>query len=975
MDSDDLFSQMFSRESVLGGGPPTRRAQTILFQIESRTAHLVVQSRQVMERFLTEKTAQERDMAFIEAFALGRNLPLKPTIQDLERHAPQWADLAPDRAEMRAAIAHQLAAKYEFTAAMGPGLRAALGLDTQPVQQAYQRFYDAPLESIYAAETTALDRLRWTWNRLGSWLEGLPPFWSVFALTLTETVGASVLALPIALASIGPLPGIALLVVFGLANVLTVAYMAETASRSSDIRYGNSFMGQMVAEYLGRIGSVLLSLGVLVLCLFAILAFYIGFATTLTDATNVPSWVWVILLFGIGLYFVTRGSLNATVTLALVVGAINLLMIAVLTLLAVPYITLENLTFVNLPFSGGRAFDASLLELVFGIILAAFFGHLSVPNSARVILRQDPSGGALVRGAMAAQAVAIVINSLWVLAVNGAIPPERLASESGTSLIPLAATVGPGVHVFGAVFVVLGLGIVSIHLSLALYNLTREWLPLRQGPIITLPRRQGRLRLSLPGNPAALPQVSLIYLGFAGDQARFRLDTETGFGTQRDEVGGMDEWDAAQTFARYPELEGHKRHLQLKLQVLEADPSLVRLRLKTPLELRYEAGWDRFGLSMTDLLTLPEEQSDLLNWMMRAGRVDLAQMATYLGQAPEETQTYLAPLIEQGFVQVLNPEANPHYEVRMAATRSRRLSQELAEAAAGAPLTTPATTAAAQKLRRQPAFLERILDALLGERGRFWLGLAPLIVIFLAAQWQLFTGSESFSGPLSFIGVVVVAMLAGIFPVLLLRSSRRRGDIVPEVVYHIIGHPVFLIIIFVLSLTGVILHGLFIWEDPLMRGLALVVSAVIIGMTINAWRRGAFVPRFIAELRGGASTSNSARLALTYSGAPIEAGMRLVFAGGDGDERQIRAASHDIPGLTTLQSATIQLPVTRADEIKVLAHQITPEGNSLALPVTAELEAGGSTRQANLMETGGQAVLRLDDQTSQLRLTLREKTS
>lgn len=856
MDSDDLFAQVFSRESVLGGAPPTRRAHTILFQIESQTAHLVAQSRQAMERFLTEETAQERDQAFIEAFALGRNLPLKPTIQDLERHALQWADLVPDRTKMRAAIAHQLAAKYEFTAAMVPGLRTALGLDTQPVQQVYQGFYDAPLDSIYAAETSAFDRLRWAWNRLGSWLEGLPPFWSVFALTLTETVGASVLALPIALANIGPLPGIALLVVFGLANVLTVAYMAETASRSSDIRYGNSFMGQMVAEYLGPAGSMLLSLAVLVLCLFAILAFYVGFATTLTAATGIPSPVWVTLLFGIGLYFITRGSLNATVTLALVVGAINLLMIAVLTLLTVPYIALENVTFVNLPFSGGRVFDASILELVFGIIMAAFFGHLSVPNSAHMVLRRDPSGGALVRGAVAAQIVAIVINSVWVLAVNGAISPAALAGESGTSLIPLAVVIGPSVHVFGTIFVVLGLGIVSIHLSLALCNLTREWLPIRQGPVIILLRRQGRLRLHQAGNPAALPQASLVYLGLESERARFRLDIETGFGTQRDEVEVTDEWDAAQLLARTPELEAHQHRLQFKFQLLEVDPKRVRLRLNTPLGLTYEAGWDRFGLAITDILALPEDQRDLINWLMRSGRVDLDQVTEYLGQEPKEARAFLAPMIEQGFVQALNIEARPHYEVRMAATRSRHLSRELAQLAADGSLPTPASAAAAQKIHHQPAFLNRALDLLLGEWGRFWLGLGPLFVIFLTAQGLLLTGRESFSGPLSFIGVVVIAMLAGIFPVLLLRASRRRGDIVPGIVYQAIGHPIFLIIIFLLSLTGVILHGLLIWDDPLKRSLALVVAAVIIGMTFNAWRRGAFVPRFIAELRDNAAINS-----------------------------------------------------------------------------------------------------------------------
>lgn len=957
MSPNESLTQLFSREQVLGGAPPTRRAQTLLFQIESQTAHLVAQSRQAMERFLSEKMAQERDMAFIEAFTFGRNLPLKPTIQELERHAPQWARLVPDRAEMRAAIAHRLAAKYQFTAAMTPGLRAALGLDTQPVQQAYSRFYGAPLESIYAAETTALDRLRWGWNRLGSWLEHLPPFWSVFALTLTETVGASILALPIALASLGPLPGIVLLLVFGLANVLTVAYMAETASRSSDIRYGNGFMGQMVSEYLGPLGSMLLSLGVLVLCIFAILAFYIGFATTLTDATGVPPWVWVILLFGIGLYFVTRGSLNATVTLALVIGAINLLMLAVLTLLTVPHISLANLTYINLPFSGGRPFDASLLELVFGVIFAAFFGHLSVPNSARMVLRRDPSGGALVRGAMAAQVVAIVLNSLWVLVVNGAIPAEVLANESGTSLIPLAATVGPIVYLFGSVFVVLGLGIVSIHLSLALYNLTREWLPRRQGPAITLPRRQGRLRLSLPRKPAGLPQMSLSYQGLVNGQPGFRLDIETDAGTHRDELKVTEIWEGTQTFARYPELAAYQRQLQLKLEILEVNPKVARLQLNTPLAWRYEAGWDRFGLNMTDLLTLPEEQSGLINWMLRSGGVNLAQASDYLSQTPEEARAYLAPLIKQGFVQMLDTEISPYYQVRMAATRSRRLPQGLAGVAT-----------VGQKQPRQPAFLERSLDLLLGERGRFWLGLAPLVIIFLAAQWQLFTGSESFSGPLSFIGVVIVAMLGGIFPVLLLQASRRRGDTVPEVVYHGAGQPLFLIIIFLLSLTGIALHGLFIWETLLMRGLALLVSGIIIGVTLNAWRWGAFIPRFIVELRG-ATPERPARLALSYSGLPLEAKVCLVFDGNPPGEQFLKAASHEISGSAPLQAAVIQLPAAQANEIKVLAHQITPEGNSLALPVTAELEAGGSLRQVNLMETGGQVTLPFDPQAGQLTLT------
>ena len=79
-----------------------------------------------------------------------------------------------------------------------PGIRAALGLDTAPVQEAYQRFYGEPLASIYAVQVAFLERLRWVTSGIGRRLEALPPFWVALALTLP--VGPGLLALPIAIA-------------------------------------------------------------------------------------------------------------------------------------------------------------------------------------------------------------------------------------------------------------------------------------------------------------------------------------------------------------------------------------------------------------------------------------------------------------------------------------------------------------------------------------------------------------------------------------------------------------------------------------------------------------------------------------------------------------------------------------------------------------------------------------------------------
>src|SRR5262249_35200765 len=73
----------------------------------------------------------------------------------------------------------------------------------------------------------ASERLRWLLVGVGQWLDRLPPFWFAFAFTLTETVGMSILALPIALARVGPLPGIAILALMGAINLLTVLSQAE----------------------------------------------------------------------------------------------------------------------------------------------------------------------------------------------------------------------------------------------------------------------------------------------------------------------------------------------------------------------------------------------------------------------------------------------------------------------------------------------------------------------------------------------------------------------------------------------------------------------------------------------------------------------------------------------------------------------------------------------------------------------------
>jgi amino acid permease len=310
-------------------------------------------------------------------------------------------------------------------------------------------------------------------------LEQLPPFWIVFALTLTETVGGNILAMPIALASVGPLAGLALLVVIGAVHILTIAALAEAITRNGSVRTGHAYFGRIVADYLGTIGSSVLTLVLLIIAVLGLVGYYIGVATTLAGAIGARPEVWAAVLFLVGCYFLRRKSLNLTIATALLIGLINISMILVLSFLTLPHVRIANLLSLDQVIFGGRPFNPAMLALGMGTVVGAYLGHMSTATCARLVLKRDPSGKALVRGNIAARATALLLYALWTLAVNGTVAPSALLGQPGTALTPLAAQVGPAISVFGLVYVVLAMGMGSIHFSLALFNQMLEWLPER----------------------------------------------------------------------------------------------------------------------------------------------------------------------------------------------------------------------------------------------------------------------------------------------------------------------------------------------------------------------------------------------------------------------------------------------------------------------------------------------------------------
>src|SRR5919197_4079127 len=326
---------LLTRQEILVGvgGRRAKHASVLLFLIKARTVHAAGRAEQLAEVFPTEASASELDQAFFEAIAQSRELARRPSIQEIERFASAWADLVPPDARLRASLAHLLGERYAFTARAAPRLLAALGLDLAPVQEAYLQRYGKPLATIYAPRVAPGARLRWQVAGVGAWLEGLPPFWQACVSVLALSFPQAALALSIATAGIGPIAGAALLLVFGLLNMLTVAALAEAVARNGAIRYGNAFLGRVAADYLGPAGSVVLTVAAGAFMFLAHIAAVVGLATTLASFTAGPTTMWAAVLFGVNAYRLATQS-KVSLSVSVILAGLDIILLLALSVLA-----------------------------------------------------------------------------------------------------------------------------------------------------------------------------------------------------------------------------------------------------------------------------------------------------------------------------------------------------------------------------------------------------------------------------------------------------------------------------------------------------------------------------------------------------------------------------------------------------------------------------------------------------------------
>jgi hypothetical protein len=86
------------------------------------------------------------------------------------------------------------------------------------------------------------------------------------------------------------------------------------------------------------------------------------------------------------------------------------------------------------------------------------------------------------------------------------------------------------------------------------------------------------------------------------------------------------------------------------------------------------------GLTMADVLSLPDDLRRLVNWIVREGDVGLAQVSAFLEQDEANARATLASLIEKGFALEFEIHGENRYRVRLAPRRKHEVPLDIWQA-------------------------------------------------------------------------------------------------------------------------------------------------------------------------------------------------------------------------------------------------------------------------------------------------------
>jgi len=374
------------------------------------------------------------------------------------------------------------------------------------------------------------------------------------------------------------------------------------------------------------------------------------------------------------------------------------------------------------------------------------------------------------------------------------------------------------------------------------------------------------------------------------------------------------------------------------------------------MRLAYLGEWDHTGLGMATLLDLDSQQRDLVTWLMRQGPSCIEDLCDCLGIDPASASELINLLEDEGLICEIEKDGRIYYQVFFGSRRVRTGSEKIWQALdmngpakddnrdAGTGVTQ------VQDLTGSSGLLNRWLSS---KGVQMAVSLSPVLAVFLLAEWSVINDSSSFSEVVGVLGALTMPLLAGIFPVLLLVAARRKGERLPEKVYHFLENPLLLGFIYLLTLASLFLHGLLIWQAFVPRLLAVIAGVFSLAITVSIIRKGAFARRRVIELRSDPAQPGLFEFNSLVCGRPAPLQVSWQANG----NQPVLTASAKLPVQAGLQTITFQVPAEPVDELAIWVHRVTAEADSENLSGTVEMDAGVQAHKIDLPLSGGPLIL------------------
>lgn len=303
-------------------------------------------------------------------------------------------------------------------------------------------------------------------------------------LTLALSLPQGLLAVPIAVAQVGLVPGLLIMLIVGMLNIATAAWTARHVAVYFT-RYGSiPSLTRLAHDRLGAWGRLLTLASGATLFFLALLASVVGLARSLEQLTGTPALVWGA---GCGLLILALLCRRAALSSRLVIGLgmLNVCFVIVLLLLTLPH---------TQPIAAAPTTAGSLLSMI-GVSMMLFFAPMLVAQVAEHVLPYSGNPQTFVRGIAAGVGAGAVLFALWAVAVCRVAGMPDLAASSGTPITLLVLAV-PDASLPARLLEFSLLGMTALRCALVLRMLAEEqlsWLGNRHRHLAVLPVATGLL--------------------------------------------------------------------------------------------------------------------------------------------------------------------------------------------------------------------------------------------------------------------------------------------------------------------------------------------------------------------------------------------------------------------------------------------------------------------------------------------------